>query len=125
MQLDILGKHLDLLRYGRDDDSYRTLLKSKAAINVSSGTPEQVIEAIKTLYSATNVQMSFNYPAKIEIAQNGSLQLFVTFDALFENFDNVIFENGDFALFQQFDATAESIKDFIVPAGVKITITSL
>ena len=66
-QLDVLGIHVGIDRDGRSDSDYRTVIRAQIEINISSGEPEALIQAVQILYSATYVEYVPEYPAKIRI----------------------------------------------------------
>jgi len=120
--LDILGKHLNLDRNGRDDPTYATLLKIAAFINVSSGQPDELITAVKSLYGASHAILSFTYPMKITITQNGALALFMIQNYILDDTFNYVLDNGDTYMFNIEDTTANLILAKAVPSGVALTI---
>lgn len=124
-QLDILGEILDLDRYGRDDESYRTLLNLKVEINTSSGTPEIIIKAVKLLYGATEVIYSPAYPAGFNIDHNGTSTLFILNNLVTTTGDNIVLLTGDNLTVREPDGVAEELVNSVIPSGVKITITGV
>lgn len=125
VQLDILGKHLNLLRNGREDASYATLLKVAAFIYLSSGQPDTLIRAIKALYGATSAALVADYPMKVIINQNGALALFLIETYLLENGDTYVLDNGDTYQFNIEDTSAEAVLQGAVAAGVKLTVNKV
>ncbi len=125
VNLDLLGKLLGLSRLGRDDESYRTLLKLKVDVNVGSGTPELLIGAIRVLYDATTVNYIPDYPAKVEIEQNGELGLFFINNLETNAGNNLVTLSGDNLTVREIDTTAAQILDNIMPSGVLLTITNI
>jgi hypothetical protein len=124
-QLDILGEILDLERYGRDDESYRTLLNLKVEINTSSGTPEIVIKTVKLLYGATEISYIPAYPAGFEIQHNGASALFFLNNLITTTGDNIVLLSGDNLTTREPDSIADSLLTSVIPSGVKITITGV
>ena len=62
-QLDILGKIWDVPRMGMADEQYRDAIQRKIALKISGTIPE-IINILKSLYSATYVEYYSQYPAK-------------------------------------------------------------
>lgn len=52
VQLDLIGKIVVLPREGLLDDDYRKLLLVKIQVNVSDGTPEEVIDVVRRVTGA-------------------------------------------------------------------------
>lgn len=48
-QLDILGTIVGLARNGRTDVEYRVAIKSQVAINISSGTPDEIMDIMRAV----------------------------------------------------------------------------
>ena len=125
VQLDILGEILNLDRFGRDDASYRTLLKLKVDINTSFATPEILIKSVKLLYGATVVNYIPDYPAGVEIEQNGAGGLFVLNNLIAIDTNNLVTISGDNLTTRENDTIAQDLIDAVVPAGVSVTITNI
>lgn len=71
-QLDGLGQIIGLERNpGESDSSYRQRLKDQVFINVSSGTPEEMIRIIASLTNATEVRYMDMFPAGFILVTNG------------------------------------------------------
>lgn len=66
-QLDVLGVIVGINRNGRSDIDYKTALQMKIEINVSSGQPERLIQAVRLLYGKEEIKYNPNYPAKVRI----------------------------------------------------------
>lgn len=66
-QLDGIGDILTEPRAGQNDADYRVALLAKGARLTASGTPEQVIERLIQLASATDVLYEGVYPGKIRL----------------------------------------------------------
>ena len=125
VQLDVLGEILDIERFGRDDESYRTLLQLKVKINVGSGTPELLIESVKLLYNATTVNYIPAYPAGVTIEQDGTSALFILNNLIAIGGNNFVTTSGDNLVIRQPDTVAADLVDTVVPAGVKVTIVQI
>jgi hypothetical protein len=63
--LDLIGKEVQELRQGRNDDDYRSAILTKIFINNASGTPEDVIASTKQITGADHVYYSEQYPAGV------------------------------------------------------------
>lgn len=66
-QLDVLGDIVGINRNGRNDTDYKAVIQMKIEINVSSGQPERLIQAVRLLYGKEGIEYYPNYPAKIRI----------------------------------------------------------
>jgi hypothetical protein len=67
VQLDGVGEIIGEARQGRGDDTYRTAILVRIAINSSGGTPEILIFIADRLANASRVQLREIYPANVEI----------------------------------------------------------
>ncbi len=72
IQLDGLGELVGLDRDGRTDDEYRTEIGTQIQINLSGGQAEILINVTASITGSTLVQLTDSYPAKINIAFNGT-----------------------------------------------------
>jgi hypothetical protein len=125
IQLDIIGKILGLNRDGRNDTAYKTLLKIKAEINFGSGTPETIIKTVQKLYNATDVQIDFVYPAKIQLWQDGDIGLFLLYDLELDvPGDLMELDDGGTMVLWQADDIAEDLINQVIPAGVGLLLAS-
>lgn len=71
-QLDGIGEILGLPRNeGETDEDYRESLQFQVFINSSSGTPEQILTAIKFLTKADIVRIFEPFPAFFQLETNG------------------------------------------------------
>lgn len=125
VNLDIIGNYVGLQRFGRDDGSYRSLIKLKIDINVGSGQPELLIRAVKELYGATVVHYIPNYPAGVIIQQNGSIGLFILTEMEIDDGSFLLLDDGNPLFLREPNGSGESILDLIVPAGVELQIVSI
>lgn len=121
-QLDILGKHIDLSRYGKNDTSYKTLLKLKARANTTGGIAPTLINIVRELYDATEIHYLEIYPAKIQILQNGSLGVTTVTDFELSSGDLLVDDTGEVIGVEEPDALPESILLDLLPAGVGLII---
>lgn len=62
-QLDIIGKIYDVSRAGMSDSEYREEIEAKIALKISGTIPE-VINILKSIYSATYTEYYPQYPGK-------------------------------------------------------------
>jgi len=120
--LDIIGKILGLERQGRMDEAYRTLLKIKAEINFSSGTPEAIIKTAISLYNATDVQLVGVYPAKIQLWQDGDIGLYLEYDLELDDGFLMELDDGGTMILWLPDDIAEDLLYQVLPAGVGLLI---
>jgi hypothetical protein len=126
VQLDGLGEILGLARTpGQSDDSYRQALIFQIQLNVSSGTPEQVINALSFFTNGSKVKyvemapaaylLETNAPATSFPIPQGSLATAiqklspagVEFAGLIATYDNLTFS---------FSSDAENNPFFVVPS---------
>ncbi len=70
-QLDNLGNIVGELRQGRDDETYRRVLLFRVFVNVSEGTPQVLLAALKFLTDPTDMQYIEVYPATVLLYTNG------------------------------------------------------
>jgi len=123
-QLDLLGRIVGLNRDGREDASYRTLLKIKIDINFSAGTPEALIKTAVALYEATDVQYVPIYPAKVQLWTNGNIGLYQTFELELDvPGDLMELDDGGILELQLPDDIAEDLLYQILPTGVGLILT--
>lgn len=124
-QLDLVGATVGLDRNGRDDESYRSLIKLKIDINVGSGQPELLIRAIKELYKATECHYVPNYPAGVIMQHNGSIALFLLTEMEIDDGTFLLLDDGNALCLREPDTTGELILDLIIPAGVELQIVNI
>lgn len=125
VQLDRIGDIIGLPRFGRDDESYRKLLKIRASINTGSGEPELVIAAIAALYEATTVHYIPDYPAGVEIQHDGVSGLFTLDELVTIAGDPIETIGGDQLFIKAPDTGAIDILNDLVPSGVDLTVTQI
>ena len=71
-QLDEIGEILGLPRNpGESDEDYRERLQFQIFVNISSGTPEDIIRAIQFLTEANNIVFSDVFPAFFQLETDG------------------------------------------------------
>lgn len=122
VQLDIIGRHVDLARYGRNDTTYKTLLKLKARANTTGGTAPTLIDIVQELYNATEIHYSEVYPAKIQILQNGILGITTVTKLELSSGDELIDSTGEVIGIEEPDEVPETILLDLLTAGVGLII---
>lgn len=70
VQLDMLGRLANLPRLGRSDDLYRAAIRIAFRTH-NSGTPEQILSAVKDLTGSTDIEYIPFYPAGYWLVYNG------------------------------------------------------
>lgn len=123
--LDFIGDIVDIARNGRDDESYRVLIKLKIKINVGAGQPELVLEVVRELYKPTETEYIPNYPAGFSIRQNGSLGLFILDTMKINTGEDFIIDDESILCVRQEDTTALNLIDLVIPSGVEGIIETL
>ena len=121
-QLDLIGALINLPRGARDDTSYKTLLNIKAKALNSFGQPEILIEAVKVLYNATDVQYSNDFPAGVLLEHDGAGGLFFIEELITDDTTDLLLDDGEALLVSAPDTISEDIIDVVIPAGVLATI---
>ena len=121
-QLDFLGRILNAPRLGRDDSSYRTILQVKSFAFTAYGKIETIIEAIKVLYMATDVEYTPDYPAGAIFTHDGAGGLFLQEELHLDDASPLLLDDGEPLLVLIPDTISETILETITPAGVEITI---
>lgn len=71
VQLDLIGEWIGEQRQGRSDEEYRRWLRFRIFVNVSDGEPETVIEVLRFLTGATDIEYWENHPAALQLYTNG------------------------------------------------------
>jgi len=94
-QLDGWGDILDEPRDGLDDINYRIALKAKIAVNFGHGVPEVVIDFVRQITNANNVEYTEAFPAGVRIISDG--------DAMVSLMDSLV-----------------SVVESVLPSGVKL-----
>ena len=70
-QLDGCGAIVGEARQGRGDDAYRVAIKFRVFVNISKGTPTDLIRGLKFLTDPTDCQYLEAYPATSLLFTNG------------------------------------------------------
>ena len=70
-QLDGCGYIVGEQRSGRDDDAYRKAIKFRVFVNVSKGTPDNLVDGLRFLTDPTDTQYQEAYPATTLLFTNG------------------------------------------------------
>jgi len=120
--LDIIGKIIGLSRNSRNDESYKTLLKIKAEINFSSGTPEAIIKTVEKLYNATQIQLNFIYPAKIQLWQNGDIGLYNEYNMELDDGEFLELDDENILEIWEADDISENLLYSVLPSGVDLLL---
>lgn len=71
VQLDGLGTILGEERLGRSDETYRSALYVRITINLSSGTPDTMIDVLSALTGASLVKFNELFPATVHMQLQG------------------------------------------------------
>jgi len=71
-QLDTVGEIAGEPRLGRDDEEYRSAIKSRLLVNQGSGTPEELLTALQFLTQATNMSVVEVQPATVILYTDGT-----------------------------------------------------
>lgn len=77
VQLDGIGENVGSSREGLDDAAYRIRVKARIALNLASGTPNEIITILKSI-SGSNVKLTEYYPANFVIDTSANPALTVT-----------------------------------------------
>lgn len=72
-QLDGAGYIVGESRNGRDDDAYREAIKFRIFVNVSNGTPADLIQGLKALTKPDDIQYIEQYPATAILFTDGPI----------------------------------------------------
>jgi len=123
--LDEIGDMVDIARAGRDDASYRKVIRLRIAVNVGAGQIPLVIRVVKDLYSATTVNYIPDYPAGFIIEQDGELNLIISGDLVVGTGEIVETDTGDTLIWGQDNDTVNDIIEDVIPSGVRLTITEI
>lgn len=70
-QLDGCGEIVRESRQGRDDEAYRMAIKFRVFVNISKGTPTDLIRGLKFLTAPTDCQYLESYPATALLFTDG------------------------------------------------------
>lgn len=66
-QLDGIGEIVGEERAGRLDADYRVAIRTRISLNLSQGTPEDLISLAQAISGGTNVELTELFPAAFEI----------------------------------------------------------
>ena len=69
--LDAWGRLLNRTRDGLTDTEYRLVLLAQVAVNVSKGTPEDIIRVFQLFTNPTYISYNETYPANIQLTTVG------------------------------------------------------
>ena len=73
VQLDQIGKIVGQSRGGRTDDEYRVALRARIRINLATGTPDEIIAAMKFIIPSDLVRLTEIFPAAFLVEFTGTL----------------------------------------------------
>ena len=71
VQMDIIGKLLNVPRGTNTDTEYRVALYAKVAINAANGTPENIIDLVRFATGSQSVKLTEYFPAEVHIQVKG------------------------------------------------------
>lgn len=69
--LDVIGAVIDIYRGELSDDSFRQLILSRLSNNVSNGTPQDIMSAVKSFTNASSCKYWPYFPANYVLETNG------------------------------------------------------
>lgn len=72
-QLDKLGTIVGISRANLSDEAYRLRIQARILINISTGTPEGLIQVFKLLTLASNVVLNEQFPADVALYTDGDI----------------------------------------------------
>lgn len=81
-QLDGCGFIVGEQRKGRTDEAYRIAIKFRVFVNISKGTPTDLIRGLKFLTDPTDCQYLESYPATVMLFTNGYFVNYTIHDAM-------------------------------------------
>ncbi|MDC7234976.1 MAG: hypothetical protein PQJ58_17210 [Spirochaetales bacterium] len=122
VQLDVAGEIVGMERENRDDESYRSLIFLKILINISSGEPEILIQAIQQLYGSALVDYEPVYPAKVRVWQDGEFGIYLTWDLESAEGDELTFMDGSSFMGRSVDESAQDLLVGLLPSGVDLML---
>ena len=121
--LDVWGLRLGLTRNGREDVSYRTLLKVQTFINNASGNAETIITAMRALFNVSIVHYTLDSPAKVHIDEAGAMVLLVYDPWVTDAGEYLRTDTNDQLVIAEVDTAEQVVLQEILPAGVLLEIT--
>jgi len=119
-QLDVAGEIAGISRGNWDDESFRTLIKLQIIINIGSGEPEVLIQAVKGIYRAKNVDYTPVYPAKVRIWEDGEFGVFLVHEMGSVSGDDLCFLDGSTFTGRSVDEESRSVLQGLLPSGVDL-----
>lgn len=122
VQLDVAGDIVGMDRENRDDESYRSMIFLKILINISSGEPDILIQAIQQLYSAEVVDYTPVYPAKVRIWQDGEFAVYLTWELESAEGDELTFMDGNTFIGRTVDESSQDLLVGLLPSGVDLML---
>lgn len=124
--LDRIGATVGVFRSGRDDETYRTLIRLGIAVNVGGAEPELICAVVKAVYSASYARYEADYPAGFNIFQDGLLGLYfegsVILDETENNGERISFHDNSLMTYRESDSDSVALVERLAPAGVEMTI---
>ena len=121
-QLDVVGIHIGINRDGRNDETYRTIIRAQIQINISSGEPEALISATRVLFNTLNVIYTSEYPAKVRIYTDASLPITLQNNIVDHLGNQIVDHLGNNIVSESSNPSALSILLGIIPSGVSLLI---
>ena len=67
VQLDGIGSIVGEERQGRNDDDYRAAIRARILLNLSNGTPEDILGILSLLNPSTVIQLTEYFPAALTV----------------------------------------------------------
>lgn len=75
VQLDVIGKLLNVPRGTKNDTNYREFLYGQVAVNSANGTPENIITLVRLVTGSQDVALSEYFPAEVHIQVTGGVNI--------------------------------------------------
>jgi len=126
--LDRIGEIVNVGRSGRDDETYRNLIRLGIAVNVGGGQPNLIMEVVKAVYGASYVHYVPDYPAKFILYHDGVLGLYFEGGFVLDETENsgeqIGFSDGSLMTYRESDTASVDLVSRIAPAGVLMEITA-
>jgi len=117
-QLDVVGIHIGVIRNGRNDETYRTIIRAQIQINISSGEPEALISAIRVLFDTNIIEYHPMYPAKVRIWVGGNFPITDSYELVDDLGNNIVDDLGNFIILEVENLTSLSLLLGLIPSGV-------
>ena len=121
--LDRIGETVGVFRSGRDDESYRSLIRLGIAINIGGAQPELICQVVKAVYSASYVRYEADYPAGFNLFHDGLIGLYFQGAVILDSTENagerIAFSDGSLMLYRESDAASVDLVERLAPSGVE------